>query len=154
MSPFGDSLGILLLRDRRGAILSPESESDSVHRCRTMLLTSRSRLCLFRLRISSVTESSLDARISPRPGVCFLDEKGTLLYRYDLSTFEGLVIPLILTSLIRSASGVSFGNSDASVGAGLSSAPEASDSAKSSNGRRGVVKAGFRNGGAAALEDT
>ena len=47
-----------------------------------------------------------------------------------------------------------MGKSDTSVWAGLSSAPEASDSAKSSKGRLGVVKAGFRNGGAAAFGGT
>jgi len=45
-------------------------------------------------------------------------------------------------------SGVSFGKSEFSVKAGLLSAPDASDKAMSSNGRRGVVKAGFLNGGA------
>lgn len=45
-------------------------------------------------------------------------------------------------------SGVSFGKSEFSVKAGLLSAPDASDKAISSNGRRGVVNAGFLNGGA------
>lgn len=50
-----------------------------------------------------------------------------------------------------STSGVSSGNSEFSVKAGLLSAPEASEKAVSSKGLRGVVKAGFRNGGAVLL---
>ena len=38
-------------------------------------------------------------------------------------------------------------------GAGLSSAPEASEKTCSSNGLRGVVKAGFRSGGAVLCGD-
>ena len=43
--------------------------------------------------------------------------------------------------------------SDASPSAGLSSAPEASDSTTSSKGFRGVVKAGFRNLGPFGFAD-
>lgn len=57
----------------------------------------------------------------------------------------------MLRSAILSSSGVSFGQSDGSVSAGLLSAPEASDSARSSKGLRGVVKAGFRKGAAVWL---
>src|SRR5690554_707670 len=57
----------------------------------------------------------------------------------------------MLRSDMRSSSGVSLGQSDGSVSAGLVSAPEASDSARSSKGLRGVVKAGLRKAGAVWL---
>lgn len=57
-----------------------------------------------------------------------------------------------MTSPVRSASGVSLGKSDVSVSAGLSSAHDVSDKARSSNAFLGVVKAGLRNGGAAARD--
>lgn len=47
---------------------------------------------------------------------------------------------------------MSFGKSDISVKAGLSSGPEASDKPTSSKGFLGVVKAGLRNGAAVGLE--
>lgn len=50
---------------------------------------------------------------------------------------------------MRSSSGVSLARSEFSVNAGLVSAPDASDRASSSKGRRGVVNAGLRKGGAA-----
>lgn len=52
-------------------------------------------------------------------------------------------MPPITTSPVRSASGVSLGTSEASVGAGLSSC---SEKICSSNGFLGVVNAGLRNG--------
>lgn len=81
--------------------------------------------------------------ISPLPGMCRLADC-RLLYRTVLSILAGLMVPPIVMSLKRSASGESSGSSEVSVGAGLSSMPDGG----SSYDFRGVVNAGFIKGGA------
>lgn len=142
--------GFLLSRDLGlgpSVALSSELSSEPFQSRRPRVLAmSLSWTRLFRLRTKSTAEWSLAGRgISPLPGTCRRECRLFLPYLRDLFTRDGVMVA-ILRSAIRSSSGVSGGQSEGSVSAGLLST---SDSARSSKGLRGVVKAGLRNGVAA-----
>lgn len=127
--------------DPSGQSLSESSESCG-SRGRT-LPTSLSPCCLFRFR----TLSRLPRAISPRPDDAWL--RRTALLNSVLPA-DGVMVSFE-TSCSSRSSGVSAGIGEASVMAGLDSAPESSEYKRSSTRFWGVVKAGLRNAGADGL---